>query len=168
MNYIKNRCLGNPSEEEGPCLYVPTTTCRLCGKEVSLSPKEMLDNLRKIGEGAYVCPMCRHLMSEAEMDGIKPKDENCELPEDLFEQILALITELMINRIMEDERNDSDETESDSDEAAAACAECGSANPPESSGLDTAECGGSGFSFQAKLFLQTVVHLNFQVQDMTL
>ena len=167
MNSIKNRHFEKPTEENS-WQYAPTATCRICGEKVSLSPEELITHLREIGEGTFVCPMCRHLMSEAEMDGIKPKDENCELPEDLFEQILALITELMINRIMEDERNDSDETESDSDEAAAACAECGSANPPESSGLDTAECGGSGFSFQAKLFLQTVVHLNFQVQDMTL
>lgn len=75
MNYIKSRRLGNPSEEESPCLYVPTTTCRLCGKEVSLSPTEMLDNLRKIGEGTYVCPLCR-LMEEAARNDIEPDDMN--------------------------------------------------------------------------------------------
>ncbi len=90
-----------------------------------------------------------------------------ELPEYLVTEIVTRTVWLLTNRMMEDERNDSDETESDSDEAAAACAGCGGAKPPEGPDPGTAERDGSGISLQADLRVQTDVHLSLQIRDVT-
>ena len=201
MNLNKNRCCEEPAEDENSCLYVPTTTCLRCGKEVSLSPEELITHLREIGEGTYICPLCR-LMSDTEKDDTAADDEDPEndnapeflerveafatslfnlmilgswimmaskygLPEGLVVEAVTRTARQMINSIMEEKRNDSDETESDSDEAAAACAGGGGANPPEGPVSGTAERSGSGISFQADLRVQTVTHLIFQIQDTT-
>ena len=89
------------------------------------------------------------------------------LPEGLVVEAVTRTARQMINSIMEEKRNDSDETESDSDEAAAACAGGGGANPPEGPVSGTAERSGSGISFQADLQVQAFSHLIFQIQDTT-
>ena len=201
MNINKNRCCEEPAEHENSCLYVPTTTCLRCGKEVSLSPEELITHLREIGEGTYICPLCR-LMSDTEKDDTAADDEDPEndnapeflerveafatslfnlmilgswimmaskygLPEGLVVEAVTRTARQMINSIMEEKRNDSDETESDSDEAAAACAGGGGANPPEGPVSGTAERSGSGIAFQADLRVQTVTHLIFRIQNTT-
>ena len=80
MNYNKNCHCGMPHEEKNSRLYVPTTTCLHCGKEVSLSPEELITHLHEIGEGTYLCPLCR-LMGYPEQydvtaDDKHPEDDN--------------------------------------------------------------------------------------------
>ncbi len=96
----KNRCCEKPPEEENSCLYVPTTTCLLCGKEVALAPDELITHLREIGEGTYICPLCR-LMGDAEKDDTaaddkSPEDDNTSKFVESLEKVAAGIIDLLV------------------------------------------------------------------------
>ena len=100
MNYNKNCRCEKPPEEENPRLYVPTTTCPRCGREVSLSMEELLTHLQEIGEGTYVCPLCR-LMGDSKKayiaaDDKYPEDDNTLKFVESMEAVAAVITDLLV------------------------------------------------------------------------
>ncbi|MBQ9210188.1 MAG: hypothetical protein IJ153_00665 [Clostridia bacterium] len=156
--YITNTFYPPVHRVQGYPPVVQTQVCRLCGEKVRITPMEALTNHDVLASDGYVCPLCRHLVSEAESSIPVGWELNR-----LSTRGTAFPFQTCTMNEMEDWQYDRYEEESDSDEAADdECEGFGSMCPPSDEGPDAEECGDGDLPLEADLWLQVHVHLTIR------